>query len=253
MENAIAELTPVEVDTNHLPSLEDLMREFNDIESENSIHITNNEDFDAMLEEFATNDVQTSNSQNDEYTSNGQTENRITDELYIRGNAHFSALEAELQKVEAALLIAEGENGALQSLVQRKQTDFDNYRRRIEREHGEHYVHAVTTLVKELLPVIDNFGRALDASELTTPTPENDFGQFLDGIRIINQQLIRVLGKVGVTPIDVVGETFNPQLHEAVALEENSTFPPNTITEELLRGYMLGNRLIRPALVKVSS
>ena len=81
----------------------------------------------------------------------------------------------------------------------------------------------------------------------------DEFKQFFDGIALVNQQINEVLSGMGVQPITTVGETFDPNFHEAVATEENTDLPPNTISAELLRGYRIGNMVIRHSMVKVTT
>ena len=134
-----------------------------------------------------------------------------------------------------------------------RQRDFDNYRNRIERERGDSFQHQISNLATQMLPVLDNLNRALDMAEHFETEKSKDFRQFFDGIALVNQQLNEILTEMGVQPIVTVGQVFDPYFHDAVATEETDKFPPNTITKELLRGYRLGDKLIRAAMVKVAS
>jgi molecular chaperone GrpE len=151
--------------------------------------------------------------------------------------------------------IADLENqiGELKKALLRRQMDFDNYRKRIERERGDTFQNQISNLATQMLPVLDNLNRALDAASHFQGEQSADFRQFFDGIALVNQQLNEVLNEMGVQPVVTVGEAFNPHFHDAVATEATNDFPPNTITEELLRGYRLGDKLIRAAMVKVAS
>ena len=127
----------------------------------------------------------------------------------------------------------------------RKLAEFENLRKRSEREKAESRRVALTDLAREFLPVVDSFERAL--SHASSGDLESDFGQ---GILLIHRQLTDLWRKHGLREVDTTG-SFDPNLHEAVATEE-STASPNTILEVLRKGYTIGDRLIRPALVKVA-
>lgn len=131
-------------------------------------------------------------------------------------------------------------------LVARLAADFEALRRRVEREREAHERQAAARLIERLLPVLDNFERALGGAQ-ALPGP-----RFRDGIALIFRQLLDELRKEGLTAVDTVGEPFDPTLHEAVATEHASDLPPHTVVEELQRGYLLHDRLLRPALVKVT-
>lgn len=141
----------------------------------------------------------------------------------------------------------------LKTVIQRRQTDFENFRQRTERERSETFSSQIGNLAKQLLPVLDNLNRALDVAPDISEGKQQDFQHFFDGIVLVNQQLNEVLAGMGVVPIISLGEPFNPLYHEAVSAEKSEEFPPNTVTEELLRGYRIGERVIRPAMVKVSN
>lgn len=125
--------------------------------------------------------------------------------------------------------------------------DFENYKRRQEREREELGKFAGQQLITGLLPVIDNFERGLQ----TEPSPE-DVHNFVEGIRMIHRQFLDVLTKAGVQPIDAMGEPFNPEFHEAIMSEENPDVPDETVIGEFQRGYVMHGRLLRPSVVKVS-
>lgn len=131
-------------------------------------------------------------------------------------------------------------------LVVRLAADFEGLRRRVEREREATERHAAARLIERLLPVLDNFERALGASA-TSSGPG-----FRDGIALIFRHLLEELRKEGLTAVDTVGEPFDPTLHEAVATTHDPDLPPHTVVEELQRGYLLHQRLLRPALVRVT-
>jgi molecular chaperone GrpE len=160
--------------------------------------------------------------------------------------AELVALRSELKRLETAL--AESKDA-----VARRQADFENYRKRMERERGETYNRVVLDLVRKLLPVVDNLGRALDAERSLEAKESKEFRHFLHGVELIGKQLNELLESFGVEPIAAVGERFDPHIHEAVVTEPSDKHEPDTVVEELARGYRIGDRLLRPAMVKVSS
>lgn len=160
--------------------------------------------------------------------------------------------ESQIKTLKNRISRIETERGELIKTMRRRQTDFDNYKKRTERERGEIFNSQIGNLAKEMLPVMDNLNRALDSGAVLTGE-KNDFKQFYDGIFLVNQQLNDVLAEMGIQPIDSVGEVFDPNFHEAVAIEETAEHPPQTIVSELLRGYKIGNKVIRAAMVKVSA
>lgn len=125
--------------------------------------------------------------------------------------------------------------------------DFENYKRRAQRERDEWTRLAHERLVLEILPVLDNFDRALQAE----PRPDQLRG-FVAGVELIHRELLKVLERIGVTPFSAVGEPFDPQRHEAVMRVETTEVPNQTVVEETERGYLLHDRVLRPARVKVA-
>jgi len=122
--------------------------------------------------------------------------------------------------------------------------DFENYRKRSDREKADFFKYALGGLIKDLLPVLDNFDRALEHAE------EGD--DFHKGVLLIYKQLWDVLQRHGVKPIDQSGVHFDPNIHEAVVTEEDPSVPAHTVNAILQKGYFLHDRLLRPALVKVA-
>jgi molecular chaperone GrpE len=122
--------------------------------------------------------------------------------------------------------------------------DFENYRKRADREKADFFKYALAATIKDLLPVLDNFDRALEHAE------EGD--DFHKGVLLICKQLFDVLQRHGVKPIDEAGVHFDPNIHEAVVTEEDPSLPAHTVVAILQKGYYLHDRLLRPALVKVA-
>ena len=160
--------------------------------------------------------------------------------------AELVASRSELKRLQNEL--AEAKEG-----LARRQADFENYRKRIERERGEAHQRVVGDVARKLLPVLDNLNRALDAEKTVQSNESREFRHFLHGVELINKQLNDVLESLGIQPIASVGERFDPHIHEAVVTEPSDENEPDTVTEELTRGYRIGDRLLRPAMVKVSA
>jgi molecular chaperone GrpE len=128
----------------------------------------------------------------------------------------------------------------------RKTAEFDNYRRRVERERREHADEAIVSVLLELLSVVDDFDRALkvEAGE--------GAAAYRKGIELIHAKLHDMLRKQGVRPIVALGADFDPNLHQAVMHESSPVHREGEVTGELQRGYTIGDRLLRPAMVKVA-
>lgn len=136
------------------------------------------------------------------------------------------------------------ENEDLRNRYLRTLADFDNLRKRTEREKADFFRYATASVLKDLLPILDNFDRAMEHSVADD--------EFHKGVELIYKQLYDVLSKHGLRPIDEVGVHFDPNIHEAVVREEDATVPSHTVTMILQKGYFLHDRLLRPALVKVA-
>ncbi len=169
----------------------------------------------------------------------------VTGELGGPLTAEFVATRSELKRVEAEL-------DDLKDRLARRQADFENYRKRIEKERADTYERAVGEIAAKLLPVLDNLKRALDAEASVESSESDEFRHFLSGVDLISKQLSGVLEALGVKPIVAEGERFNPHIHEAVVSEPTDEYEPDTVMQEILQGYRLGDKLIRPALVKVA-
>jgi molecular chaperone GrpE len=137
------------------------------------------------------------------------------------------------------------ERDALHDRLLRQAAEFDNYRKRVDRERKDASQYAAIEFVEELLPIVDDFERALQ-----TDAPGAEV--YRQGLEIIHRALMEMLRKRGVTPIDAVGSDFDPQVHQAVAYEEHPDRRDGEVIEEFRRGYRLGDRLVRPAMVKVA-
>ena len=131
----------------------------------------------------------------------------------------------------------------------RTQAEFENARRRGERERSEYVQYAGMELIRDILPVVDDFERALKSGASLADGPAKDY---IKGMELIYQRLLDRLLKMGLEPIDTVGVLFDPNLHQAVDRAESSEVPDQTILSEYQRGYMFKGRLLRPSMVKVA-
>jgi molecular chaperone GrpE len=169
----------------------------------------------------------------------------VTGELGGPLTAELVATRSELKRVEAEL-------ADLKDRLARRQADFENYRKRVERERADTHDRVVADVAAKLLPVLDNLKRALDAEASVEANESDEFRHFLSGVDLISKQLSGVLEALGVKPIVAEGERFNPHLHEAVVTEPTDEYEPDTVMQEIIQGYRLGDKLIRPSLVKVA-
>lgn len=136
------------------------------------------------------------------------------------------------------------EKTELLDLLMRRQAEFENYRRRMERERSELFEFASMDTVKALLPILDNFERALKVE-----TADKEYAR---GMELIYQSLFEALKKLGLEPLSTEGTLFNPHIHHAVEMVDTSEHPDQTILEEYQRGYKFKGRLLRPAMLKVA-
>jgi molecular chaperone GrpE len=136
------------------------------------------------------------------------------------------------------------EKEALQDRLLRTAAEFDNYRKRVDRERRDLAEYTAADVVSEMLPIVDNLERALAAA------PEAD--PLRKGVELIHKQMLDLLRKRGVKAIEALGADFDPNFHQAVIHEPTSEHREGEVIEELQRGYLLGDRLLRPAMVKVA-
>lgn len=149
-------------------------------------------------------------------------------------------LREELERVKK-------EREEYKELYLRTLADFDNYKKRIETEWRKTVDYSNERLIYELLPVLDNFKRALEASKDT-----EDIEPLRKGVEMIYKQLLSILEKEGLRSFETLGLKFDPRIHEAVASVETKDVLPGTVVEELERGYFFKEKLLRPAKVSVS-
>ncbi len=128
----------------------------------------------------------------------------------------------------------------------RKTAEFDNYRKRVDRERREQAEYAAADVLGDLLPIVDDLERALQTA------PDTGAEAYRKGVELIHKQMVDLLRRRGVTPIEAVGREFDPHVHQAVTHEVVPGHPEGEVVEEFRRGYKLHDRLLRPAMVKVA-
>jgi len=157
-------------------------------------------------------------------------------------------LEFRGDRLESDLEEARRESAAHLETAQRVKAEFENYRRRVARDQEDAERRAGQRIVMELLPAIDNLERALAHAEATGDGPE-----LAGGVRMVLKQMLDVLDKEGVEAIDPAGAPFDPHAHQAVGQSEDVEVPEGTVLDVYLRGYRMYGRVIRPAMVVVST
>jgi len=155
-------------------------------------------------------------------------------------SASESALAEQLQKLAA-------EKQDLTNTLVRLQADFDNYRKRTEKEHDQARHRGVENLVEQLLPVLDGFDRALAAPD------DPAYEDYRKGFELIRKQLWDLLAKQGVHRIESIGKEFDPNVHHAVEHVPTTAYPDGAVIEEFQPGYTFHKRVLRPAMVRVAS
>ena len=142
------------------------------------------------------------------------------------------------------------ERDSLYDRLLRKQAEFENYKRRMERERAEFAQFASGELMKEILNALDSFELAIRNASGASGASGDD--NILRGFELIYKQLLDVLGRFGLKALEAKGQMFDPNFHQAVSTDASDEVPENTVLEEMRRGYLLNGRLLRPAMVSVS-
>ena len=152
-----------------------------------------------------------------------------------------SSMEDKLKETEAALKESNDK-------VLRISAEFENYKKRMTRETDEFKKYANEVLIKQLLTVIDNLERAIESAKTSDVTVKS----ISEGVEMTHKEILSILEKFNAKPIECLERPFDPEFHQAVSQEETGEFPENTVVKELMKGYMLHDRLIRPSMVVVS-
>ena len=159
------------------------------------------------------------------------------------------ATEADVPSLSEQVQKLRAEKDELMNMLVRRQADFENYRKRLEKERHAERHRGVELLVERLLPVLDAFDRALAEHQGASA----DADEYRKGFELIRRQLWDTLSKQGVKRIESVGQEFNPHLHHAIERVETPDYSDGTIIGELQPGYMFHDRVLRPAMVRVAA
>lgn len=179
--------------------------------------------------------------ENTEINNNSLPENESAEEEAIQPDDPMKALEAKLETAEKELQ-------ETHDRLLRVSAEFENYKKRSARDMTDFKKFANETLIKEMLPVVDNLERALESTNQDRPESKS----VAEGVRMTLTEILKIFEKYQVKQIEALGETFDPSFHQAVMQEEDDSQPDKTITKELQKGYLMHDKLIRPAMVVVS-
>ncbi|WP_318483874.1 nucleotide exchange factor GrpE [Photobacterium leiognathi] len=155
---------------------------------------------------------------------------------------------ARIVELEAALLASEAQANDAKDMALRARAEGENVRRRSEQEIDKARKYALNKFAEELLPVIDNLERALEMADKTDESSK----AMMEGVELTLKTMTDTVAKFGLTQINPQGEAFNPEFHQAMAIQESTEFAPNTVMMVMQKGYELNGRVIRPAMVMVS-
>jgi molecular chaperone GrpE len=172
-----------------------------------------------------------------------------SDRLIELRDSKTVGLEDQLKEVQAQLEAKEQEAKEAYDRLLRVSADFENYKKRSARETEEFRKFANQTLLKEMLSVVDNLELAINSSNHGKKTDKH----LIEGLNLTLNEILRVFEKFDVKPIKAQGQTFDPAFHEAVMREETDDFPENTVVSEFQKGYLIHDRLLRPAMVVVAA
>jgi molecular chaperone GrpE len=166
------------------------------------------------------------------------------------GESHeLTAEEGRMREMEDRLAAKEKEYDETHDKLLRVSAEFENYRKRTAREMDDFRKYAVQSLLKEMLSAVDHIELAIQAAASNSAPDKN----LAEGLSLTLKELLRIFEKFNVMPIEAVGKPFNPEFHEAILREESGELPENTVLREMQKGYVIGGRLLRPALVVVTA
>jgi len=161
-------------------------------------------------------------------------------------------LEVDVKNLQQTIVKVDGNRVEILKSSQGGFKDFGAFKPRSERERKETFQNQIGNVATLMLPALDNLHRALESAEHLPGEKSDAFQLFYEGIALVSEQINDILSKMGIKPIPTVGEDFDPHYHEAVATDDSGEYPQNTITGEILRGYIAGERVIRHSMVKVA-
>jgi molecular chaperone GrpE len=158
-----------------------------------------------------------------------------------------AAVLGDLESLRGLVSSLEQERDQFRGLLQRTQADFENYQKRVQREVKQEVRYASSPLMRDLLPALDNLDRATAAAKKAGET-----GPLVQGVAMVQSQFFEALKRHGITRIEAQGQPFDPNLHQAVMQQASKEHPPNTVVQVLEQGFMIHDRVLRPASVVVS-
>lgn len=204
-----------------------------------------------MSQEQMQNDSETSQSMPDEVTQDnvaGQTADNPAAQSENESDNGSNGDAARIAELERALAVAQAKVDGQKDSVVRAKAEVENIRRRAAQDVEKAHKYALEKFASELLPVLDNLERAITFSD-----KENEaIKAIIDGVELTYQSFISGVQKFGMEVVDPQGEAFNPELHQAMSMQENAELKPNSVIAVMQKGYVLNGRLLRPAMVMVS-
>jgi molecular chaperone GrpE len=162
--------------------------------------------------------------------------------------AQASVVLQDLDTMRNRVTVAEQQRDEYLGLLQRTRADFENYQKRIQRERADERRYALSAFARELLTVLDNLQRALDAAR-----KQAEKGPLVQGVSLVESQLLDIFSRFGIIPIEALGRPFDPNLHEAVLHQPREDTASGTVIEVIEPGYRLHERVLRPAKVVVAA
>lgn len=169
----------------------------------------------------------------------------------VKPDTRVGDLQNEVSALKQKMSSLISERADMQERSLKRLNEFENFKNRMERERVDTFNRQLENLAMKMLPVLDNLDRALGFSSVVTDDRE-ELQHFFEGIVLVRHQLIDIFDGMGISQISALGDEFDPHMHEAAAIVEDGSVEPNTVVAELLRGYRIGNRVIRHSMVKVS-
>jgi molecular chaperone GrpE len=227
-------------------SVDEFIRELEHMEQD--LHITSELQIEVSESEF--DDKNIPDFVLDEIKTSTPDKNPATDPV---SQTTLEKLRREVAQLESAVGKFKAERIEILDRSQRQSKDFENFKNRTERERHERLSIQMENLATSMLPVLDNLDRAMEFARDMSAEQRRGIEPFLDGIALVHHQVSDVLATMGVKPIVAFGEQFDPHFHEAVSIEASETQPPNTVSDELLKGYQMGSRVLRHSIVKVTA
>ncbi len=188
------------------------------------------------------------------YRRSAESNDSVPEETNAAGTAgaeETAPVEDPVAQINAEIESLKSELAQCQDRFLRKAAEFENFRKRMERERNETAQMAKSSVLLEMLPVADACDRALESFKGSQGTDGLD--QYREGVRLLYKQIHDILNRLGVAPIDAQGKSFDPHLHEAITREVSHDYEDNVVIEELRRGYMFKDRLLRASQVRVSA